>query len=177
MTHSLVSVDPGKKDAGVALFLDGKLVSAAYLAPVPGNPFEVARMVEAWLFSESQKRAGITTSTGKVSVLVIEGQQVYPGRSKADPNDLLPLAETVGGVKARISAFTVLHPLPRDWTGSVPKEVRHRRLLGRVDDATLELIRNIKAPKGELHDVLDAIALGFWALGRLPPEPENGYRQ
>lgn len=154
-----ISIDPGKKDCGIAYFVDGRLKDCALLAPTPGTPYSVALAASAWA-----SRTGVKV----FDLLVVEGQQVYAGPRKQDPNDLIPLAETVGGVMARIQAARTLHPLPREWTKQVPKEVRQRRILGWIkanQPEAFDLIDSVVDKVAKAHNIIDAVHLGYWGLG------------
>ena len=171
MTHTLLAVDPGKTHAGVAFFCNRNLVSAQLITAA--SPFEVARHVEMWVWLLRDKLPkGTITSSGKLNVLVTEGQQIYPGVRAQNPNDLLPLAYVCGAVQARIDAFDRLMPFPREWKGSVPKEVFTRRILQRLDHDALKIISGLKCPAAKKHNVIDAVGLGLWGLG-VAPEKEG----
>jgi len=162
MTSTMLVVDPGKKDAGVAFFVAGRLVEVALIVPPTPTPYEVARYVEMWVRRCMYNHAG---DGGRVGLVLCEDQQVY-GRSRGNPNDLLPLAQTVGGVLARVDAFDRQLVLPRIWTGGVPKPVRQRRLLAGLQPAELALIKAIK-PASKAHNVIDAVHIGLWHLDRV----------
>lgn len=173
--RTLLSVDPGKHDAGVAFYIDGVLSDAAFLAPPGGGPYEVAKAVSSWA---ARCMMNIGDPTGRVSVLICEGQQIYRGgrAGKADPNDLLPLAQVVGGVLARVEAFERRVIQPKDWTGGIPKEVRQRHFLSGASAWERGLLLAIK-PANKRHNVVDAVMMGAYVLGRLKNEPEGGYTQ
>lgn len=173
MPNTLVALDPGTHDAGVALFVDGRLVECALIRPKPDTPFEVARHVGMWV----RRAIGNVSGPGRVNTLICEGQQVYPGPRRENPNALFPLAQVVGGVMQVVDAFERRIVLPRQWTGGVPKEVRQRRFLATLDANETAIIMSVKCPKSKLHNVIDACSLGRWALGRLPVEPEGGFVQ
>lgn len=154
-----MAVDPGKKACGVALLVGGTLVSA-YLVKAP-DPYEVAKRVQEWWWAE-RDRLGLGD---KVDVLVTEGQQVYPGPRKADPNDLLPLSFVCGAVQARIPAKMRLMPKPREWKSNIAKEVWTRRILSRLSKEELKLVQSVKVAKSLQHNVIDSIGLGKWAIG------------
>lgn len=162
MTHSCLTLDPGKRLCGVALHVDGVLRAAALLRPKPDTTYQVAAMVERWLAATATERL---RPPGTVDLLVCEFPQVYGGPRKADPNDLLPLAECVGAVEARVKALRTARYLPREWTKGVPKEIRLRRYLTTLTPAEIEVVKAIKGPASLLHNVLDACALGAYALG------------
>lgn len=148
--HSLLAVDPGKKACGVAYFEDGVLVRCGL--PRGVGAYETALAVASW------------HGPAAVSDLVVEGQQVYGGRIRADPNDLLPLAQVVGAVFARVPHLNRANPLPRQWKGSVAKDVFTARIRAALTDPEAELLSSLELPKSTEHNVLDAIGLGKWWL-------------
>lgn len=150
--HRLLAVDPGKKGAGVAYFVGGVLKRCAFV--VGDGPFEVALAVSLW-------------NSVPVSDLVVEGQQIYGRFTATDPNDLLPLAQVVGGVFARIRHHNRHNPLPRQWKGSVAKAVFTERLRADLTDHEAALLSALRLPKRTEHNVLDAIGLGKWCLAHV----------
>lgn len=91
-------------------------------------------------------------------------------------NDLLYLLECLGQWQQAVwlanYACEVFEPTPVQWKGSVPKEIHNARVLARLSDAELRAIP--KLPKSKLHNVIDAIGLGLWALGRMTQERKAG---
>jgi hypothetical protein len=171
-THTLLAVDPGKSDAGVAFFVNGILTDASFLEVPDGSPYEVAKVVSAWA---RRCMMNLGDPDGRVGQLVVEGQQIYR-HVRQDPNDLLPLAQTVGGVLARVDAFEREVILPRVWTGGIPKEVRQRHFLASASEWERDMLMAIR-PAKKRHNAIDAVMLGAYVLGRLPVEPEGGYVQ
>jgi hypothetical protein len=164
MVDTLLSVDPGKRDAGVAFFVAGQLAEATWLAP-PNDPlpFDVAKQVAMWA---RRCMMNLGDSEGRVSTLIVEGQQIYGRGNPATSNELLYLAQLVGGVLARVDHFEHRIVLPRVWTGGVPKPVRQRRFLSQCTDRERAMIEAIK-PANKRHNAIDAITMGAWYLGRL----------
>ena len=115
---------------------------------------------------------------GRISLVACEGQQIYRGGRAGlqDPNDLLPLAQVVGGVLARVDCFERRIIMPKDWTGGIPKAVRQRHFLAGTSEWERNLLLAIK-PATKRHNVVDAVMMGAYVLGRLKNEPEGGYTQ
>ena len=157
---SLLAVDPGKSTCGVALFLSRRLRETAFLKAE--NTYMLGKAVEDWLATARQRYL----LPDVLDQLVTEGQQVYGGRS-ADPNDLLPLAYLCGAIHVRIKAHQTLMPLPREWKGSLKKEIFTKQILLRLHKDELTIINETKCPPSKLHNVIDAAGLGLWALGSL----------
>jgi hypothetical protein len=140
-------VDPGLC-SGVAVF-DAGMLTYAIDAGVPGGFWPA------------------------VETLVVEIPEVYPGTHEEDPNDLIKVAVCAGrwievmkesAARSGVS-LTVADPHPRQWKGQVPKRIHNARVLEKLKPAELALVP--KLAKTRLHNVIDAIGLGLWKLGRI----------
>lgn len=167
--RTVLAVDPGKKKAGIALFVNERLVVADLLRA--DNTFTLGKIAWMW-WSREADRAGLDL---KVDRLVTEAQEVYPGMKTANPNDLLPLAYLCGFLHAKIEAEETLMPRPREWKGSIQKDIFTRRILSRLHKDEIRIVDGVACPKGELHNVVDAVGLGLWSMGAVrlnPPQSE-----
>lgn len=100
--------------------------------------------------------------TNPSSTFVIESQFI-DRHSRVKTSDVIALAQAAGRIAA-------LHPAaiwytPNQWKGSVPKRVHQKRVLAALTEAERALLEG--RPKKELVQVLDAIGLGLFHLGRL----------
>ena len=141
----LVAVDPGTRRAGVAVFVEGRLVAWFQVAG-DGTPRGTATRILAAVRS---------VVSGPVA-WVAETPQDYPGHP-APAADLQALREVLDalGVPKRARA------LPRTWKGNVPKAVHVARAFRVLDG------RDVAPPgQGDAPDAADAVALGLWRLGR-----------
>jgi hypothetical protein len=157
--HYLVAIDPGKKHNGYAIFELGVLIEADL---VKGHgALDAAR----------NTARTVNSFPSGFNKLVVEDQQLYRGVSRANPNDMLAVAYVSGALAALIPHTELIQPMPRVWTKGKPKEIRHKILLdwraSPLEDSELQLLSSIKLPKTLKHNVLDAVALGLYALGRL----------
>lgn len=150
----ILSVDPGLRGCGVALWGDGALVGAGYVrGPTAGRGpaawVEMARCVAEWVGRDGAR-------------LVVEYPQVYVrARSKGDPNDLIQLAGVVGAISARFPAWPVGY-LPAQWKGQLSKEICWARA---ERDLEVHELNRVKWPAKSLrHNVEDALALGLYHL-------------
>lgn len=101
--------------------------------------------------------------------IVIEKPQVYRAtRSKGDPNDLIDLAILVGRYVERCNGDVTL-VTPAEWKGQVPKHIHARRILDALTDGERRVatVESAKLSKSSRHNMIDAIGLGLWKLGRL----------
>lgn len=135
---TLIAIDPGKY-SGVATFLDGTL-TAAWLVEEPWDPLYVG--------------------TARV---ICEEMQIRHRQKKGGGDDLLKVSQIAGRLTA--NAPRVKYVKARTWKGTIKKEIMLKRILERLCDS--ERARLPKLPKGKLHNVIDAVGLGLYELGRL----------
>lgn len=106
---------------------------------------------------------------------VIEDQVIYP-KSKVNPNDIVKLAQTAGRAGALLCEHN--YPLawdelewvePRTWKGTLTKDTMAVRILEtlNVSERQVYFAAADKLPEGVRHNVIDAIGIGLWKLGRL----------
>ncbi len=163
----LLAIDPGA-DSGWSLFLGSTCVACGL-----GDP-----------------RTSPRHRLSDITDVVIERPRIYP-HDKPDPNDILTLAIRAGewgGVYR--SHANVRYVTPSEWKGSVPKAIHHARLVTKLSSDETALIqtvfrsgyRSLKVrkimdrleappvplpmPKGKQHNVLDAVGIGLFAVGR-----------
>jgi len=125
--------------------------------------------------------AGIGWPPFSADIIVIERPQVYPhgGKKQADPNDLISVALFGGRLLQSVARkeTTIIAIHPRQWKGQVPKEIHNRRVLKQLSSS--ERIAYAHGTKGiapsKVHNVIDAIGIGLWRLGRVrdPKEEEE----
>lgn len=167
---ALLSVDPGIRGCGCALWNKGVLVFATYVnnpAAKGGGPAECAKMAHAIV-------AWVRRDFGDLERVICEWPQTYGGgASRGDTNDLFPVAG-VGAALAALVEENVRfdYVVPHDWKGSIqkPKKVSDpypivlmcERRLSDVEKDGIELPGN----KRHHWDVWDAVGIGLKALDR-----------
>lgn len=169
----ILSIDPGTRGIGAALWCKAELLLAAYVpspSDVGSGPREcadAARAVWAW--------AGRSGFGAPGDVLAVEWPQIYSragGKSKGDPNDLLPLAGVDSALAALFPSVEVHHFVPHAWKAGVPKPksaaeeyIITRRVIARLSE--VEQAR-VEWPGNKKHgwDVADALGIGLYHLGR-----------
>jgi len=97
---------------------------------------------------------------------VIECPRVYP-HSKVPPNDLLELAVLVGVLCQQVYeryGFDCKVVYPRDWKGTVKKQIHNARVLKNLHSLDQETWaqESKRFPKSKHNDVIDAIGLAKW---------------
>ena len=144
----LLAVDPGYRAMGWALF--------------QGDQLESCGLARGVLLSETVSKLPVTFC----NELVVEDQQIYR-TTKARHADILKLAQSAGAVIGAVKHFNLTMYLPRQWKGTVPKEVFARRILTRLSEHEMTIFDSVKCPKSMRHNIVDAIGLGLFKLRRI----------
>ncbi len=148
----LLAIDPGA-DAGWALFNDaGRLASCG--------------------LSADDDKSGAPSGLPLARVL-IECPKLRPWGEK-NPNAILTLARRAGEWGGYYYDHLVEYLTPNDWKGTTKKEIDHARTWSRLDATEQGIVdRFFKAAPGRnglapsrRHNVLDAIGLGLFGVGR-----------
>lgn len=167
MTKLLVSIDPGYKDCGVAIFRGGELDHCHHVV------CKTTGMVEAIQFTETARCVvdyvmnAIDCSTFD---LIIEYPQQY-ARSPAPRESVQRLVGVVGSLVSQFQSKTgglglrVTTYKPREWKGQVPKDVMFRRITSKLSGDEIDRIPPLS--KTRLSHVYDAVGIGLYHLGRL----------
>jgi hypothetical protein len=158
--HWLVTVDTGKRKAGLALWRvtgdDAQLLDAE-LVVVKGR-WAAARMAVALLATAQGLIEGRAAAEAPVIWMVEKPRKLK--NMQAAHKDLDALLAVLEDLAPRVKAATGRVPKPvwpSKWKGQVPKAAHHPRI-------TRELRPG--EPTSEQKDVLDAIGIGLWATGR-----------
>jgi len=162
----LVSIDPGVHMAGVAIWRDGKLVTARLLHEKDGN-------VAEQLTDLVQKQRARICIPGQPYPwedveLAIEVPQTYDRQhSKGAPEDIERLnsaANTYTDAITKLGCKECARYYPKDWKGQVPKDVMIRRIKGRLKP---EEKTKIVSAGSLTHNIMDGVGIGLKRLGRL----------
>ena len=143
-----LSVDPGTREMGWALWRGTSLVQCG-LARGKTWTGTVRKMPELPC----------------VDVLTLEDQQIYRS-SPVDAHALLAVARVVGAVVAFYDYPKHSLVKPAKWKGQVPKKICNERTLKALSQIETEVVGNVKCPASLRHNLLDAIGIGLWAVGR-----------
>lgn len=135
----LVTGDPGVHASGVAWFQDGVLIRCEYRVEPLQRP------------------------AGEYQC-IFEIPQVYSGDGAKKAAALIDLAVAAGRMTGQLATKYVR---PASWKGQVPKDIHHARVRATLLPGERSLLEICDCPKGKLHNVLDAIALGLKTLGRM----------
>jgi hypothetical protein len=96
--------------------------------------------------------------------VVIEIPQIYP-QHPVPPNDLITLAFLAGRYVGRATC-EVSTVFPHQWKGNLSKENCAARVRFRLSPEEKEVVDVLDIPAKQLHNVMDAIGIGLFALGR-----------
>lgn len=135
----LLAIDPGTKGTGLAYFNKGLLT----LAVLERDPYTLKPGPE------------------QLDEVIVELPRAYGARSPVDPNDLIKLASVAGFIAGISGASTLWYVHPQSWKGQTPKRIDNERTIRHLCDNE----RRILGPKLD-HNVMDAVGIGLWALGR-----------
>lgn len=140
---NLLAIDPGK-NTGWARFGNSKLFAAG-----KGDP---------------RKEAVAST----LDLVLIEVPRWYPRERGVDTNDLLDLSVLAGRYAGHYETDLVPVELvyPRSWKGTVPWQICNERVLAELTEVEKSFLPRRPRKKDVSHDVLDAVGLGLWKLGR-----------
>ena len=144
---TMLSVDPGTKDMGWALWQGDRMVRCG-----------IARGQD-WI------EAVLNMPPLTVGQLFIEDQQIYRN-SRINAHSLLSVARVVGAVVFYYNTPLTVLVLPRAWKGQLPKEVCGRRTISKLDPAEQAVLGKTNYAKSIRHNLIDAIGIGLWGLGR-----------
>lgn len=185
----LLTLDPGIRIAGPAIFVGQKLKAATLIKnPIKtGNGVaaccSMALEIYAWLVH----RLHILRQPPRVDDFIAEWPHVYAsrireGKTKEDPNDLPPLAGVSCALGMVLSGAHREHVEPSLWKGQAPGDTFTARILGRLEPEEIEVLAKallrvdpilctdrvdalLKHPTA--HNAIDGVGIGLYRLGRL----------
>lgn len=119
------------------------------------------------LFDDGQLRAcGLgNPPVHHADCVIIEIPQVYPAHP-VPPNDLITLA-FLAGRYAGCATCEVSTVFPHQWKGNLPKNICAARVRSLLLPEERRVVDACDAPAKQLHNVMDAIGIGLFALGRV----------
>ena len=153
-TRSVLSIDPGVKDVGVALFNAGEL-SLAFLLQTKDRIVGVTKAIEKAI--EEHCLNGIDN-------IVLEVPQVY--RNSPNPKNLIELAIVDGVFIGKFSNAKVTMYTPRQWKGTVKKEIMTKRIISKLSEKEKSRVL-LPSRMSLVHNIWDAVGVGLKFEGRL----------
>ena len=152
----MIAIDPGENTGG-AFFVNGALVWAGLLSLLDGT------------------HSNTTADKLIIEIPFIRPDDITGGRGARanNPaavaakriNDLLSVCVCAGQWIRSINAPHTRRVRPHEWKGGVPKEIHNARVLEKLSSAESLLLP--KLPASKLHNVVDAVGLGLFELGRM----------
>lgn len=158
----LISIDPGLRHCTAAFFENKKLIRTLWV----DNPQKKLRGPKAWVDMAGELSYQVALakqfSTVERLTVVLEMQQVYGGRFA---KDLIELASVTGAIAHCFSGDTLVGYLPKEWTRGRKKPVHNEHTLKALTSE--ELKRLAQVAKSLQHNIIDAVGIGLYHLGRL----------
>ena len=153
----LVAIDPGKKCLGWAGFRRERLVKAA--AP------KCVERVGPWIVAA---QLTMDIEIGCAAAVVLECMHWRPNDSSSQPNDLLDV-QLVGALVAASLGVVVGVYKASEWKGNTPKKIHHPRISAALYTHEIGILREALTctPKAHHKEILDAIGIGLFHLGRI----------
>jgi hypothetical protein len=157
----LVSIDPGVYSCAVAAWEaptssletpHGTLYRAALSAPCEASQTAqaVLEMIEGW---------------GCQQAPVCVEVPVKYGTRRSTHKDVERMLEVIATIQRAYSPHLYFAVSPFAWKGNVPKGIQGSRILSALTKAEHDVVC---WPKNSLkHNLVDAIGIGLWRLGRL----------
>lgn len=139
------SIDPGKHGCARAYSHHDQIFGVDFGPPVYYREADLWHVDELWC----------------------EVPVVYPGIRKEDPNDLIRVSRGLGKAELSIVAKRTIDLAPRDWKGSLDKDLMLRRIEKLLRPEELALVDRLKLPKKTRHNAIDACGILLHAMGRL----------
>jgi hypothetical protein len=163
----IVTIDPGVREAGVAVWDCDGYLHEAYLVRVP-DPYAVPWSMLAREVADQVVHTNEPVRGFALDVIVIERPQVYVhSRAKGDPNDLITLALAAGAIVGELRRLRpgamVVEYRPAEWKGQVPKNVMVKRTKRSLGEEELDRVQIPKA-RSLTHNVWDAVGIGLYHL-------------
>lgn len=158
-----VSVDPGARRCGIAVWFDGNLVDAA--EPVGAHPEATARVAVETAEGMILRHGGLASSTPRC--YIVEDPQTYDMLRVTDGN-LEQLRSMINALQTYRSDMTpswLMRVRPAQWKGQVPKKAHQIRIVNALTLTEAKIVRELMAIRWP-KEAVDAIGLGLWAHGR-----------
>lgn len=155
----LLTVDPGLRACGVALWRDGELQSAcAVRGVVEGRGPEAWRTLASGIGVWVEARV----EEGEQGVVLVETMKVY-AQGRADPADLVELAGVSGAVVGRLG-WRAEGVRAAEWNGQLPSPIRRNRTRDWVEAQGWNDRVNLDTTARFQQDIWSAIGIGRWRV-------------
>lgn len=150
---ALLAIDPGLKTVGWAYFEGRELRACGLSRARSADPGEAAAAHRANLEHFYELRVEVVAER-------MEHRARRRGQRPVPPQDLIDVNLIAGHLGA------TRWYLPRQWKGSVPKEIHQtHHILPKLSDTEKKLVLSVK-PASLRHNAIDAVGIGLYRLGR-----------
>lgn len=170
----LLSIDPGRRGCGAAVWRGNRLVAAAYVA---NSDREDEGPLACRSMAAAVKEWCVVVAPGNIDDLMLEWPTLYGGRASkgdqgVDARDLFTLAGVDCAIATAFPLARISYCVPHEWKGSVkkPKKVDEPyaievRALQRLDD---EEKKRVDWPNNKKlrWDVADGLGIGLFKIKR-----------
>jgi hypothetical protein len=151
----ILTIDPGSKKAGVALFEDNGYLMTAWLAEG-----------KDWRETADAVISKLPVNAVRVTAVAIEKMQIYDSTPLAHANDCITLSLMAGRVTGLFSGWVgdnTFAYLPHQWKGQTPKKIMIERIKSKL---TAEETKRVQLPKTKRghSDIWDAVGIGLYHL-------------
>ena len=162
----ILAIDPGLRWCGVAIGDKSGLKAAALVLNMETKARgPVAWREMAWCVGDWYNGCSETATEIHVEVPRYYPRQRYVEDDKnVDPNDLMELTGVVGAVVSELGSLKLVHYLPSDWKGQVPKKIMTERIRKKLRPEELDNMISVGARD---HNTLDAVGIFLHSVGRL----------
>ncbi len=155
----IVSIDPGTKCSGFAVFAESDTEEKPVL--IRCGVFRG----DDWIDTANHVPEFSCENPDDLK-LIIEDPRIYPV-TNVRPNDLMKLSAAVGAIVAKVSAKFTKLVTPSQWKKSVPKTIHQKRIWRTLNESEKEILDSCLCPKSLHHNVVDAVGIGLWHVGRM----------
>lgn len=160
MSDVLVSVDPGLRQAGLAVFRDGQLASVCYVGVDDGEG------PQQWRAMGTALADACPADTTRIAV-----EEMRPRRNMAEA--VPRIMQLVGVTGCFLGNWDMSVPAelvdPHVWTAGLAKTANAARIRARLSaDEQAALAAGLaKCPKPNHKELVDAVGIGLFTLRRL----------
>lgn len=152
----MITIDLGLNGCGFAEWVGDQMVRARYIKRIEGSASKAYQMAWTLYFR-------FCLPVSATETIIIERPRIYT-KMKVDPADILNLFE-VGATLQGMHGRPVEWIEPHQWKGSVDADVMTERIRSRLTQEELGGIES--CPASLMHNIIDAVGIGLWVLGRL----------
>lgn len=177
MTLYTISLDPGTRQAGLALFEGDRLVDAYLGSEYPGNLLERYDAVAADLINVVESQWKPRFKKPQNVQVVQEVPQFYAYGSSRTPgsgDDILALCLVCGAFGMSLVERGFSRPSiyrPAQWKNQVEKEAMCARIVDCLAPCEVAVLEKFRAKRGKKlinHNVVDGVGVGMKKLKRIP---------